>query len=131
MVVINLGITEFAFAVDDFMNPKEFKDGEAICTLLVRLLLLEPGLIQSHPDMGIGLMSKYRYSVEGTASTLQNDLQRQIDKYLPSLQGTKVTVTERDSKYYIAAEFESVLYGVSFDTSSGMIQTNTASLADL
>ena len=131
MVVINLGITEFAFAVDDFMNPKEFKDGEAICTLLVRLLLLEPGTIQSHPDMGIGLMSKYRYSAEGTASVLQNDLQRQVDRYLPSLQGTKVTVTERDSKYYIAAEFESVLYGVSFDTSSGMIQTNTASLADL
>lgn len=126
-----MGITEFAFAVDDFMNPKEFKDGEAICTLLVRLLLLEPGTIQSHPDMGIGLMSKYRYSAEGTASVLQNDLQRQVDRYLPSLQGTKVTVTERDSKYYIAAEFESVLYGVSFDTSSGMIQTNTASLADL
>lgn len=131
MVVINLGITEFAFAVDDFQNPKVFKDGEAICTLLVRLLLLEPGLIQSHPDMGIGLMSRYRYSVEGSASQLQNDLQKQIDKYLPQIQGTKVSVTEKDSKYLIAAEFESVLYGVSFDQTSGEIQTNTASLADL
>lgn len=126
-----MGITEFAFAVDDFQNPKIFKDGEAVCTLLVRLLLLEPGTIQSHPDMGVGLMSRYRYSVEGTASALQSDIQRQIEKYLPSLQGTRVTVTEKDHKFYIAAEFEDVLYGVSFDQVTTEIFTNTASLADL
>ena len=52
-----MAITEFSFSVDDFENPKTYKDAEAIATLLVRLLILEPGTFQSHPDMGVGLYS--------------------------------------------------------------------------
>ena len=126
-----MSINEFAFAVDDFQNPKVFKDGEAVCTLLVRLLLLEPGTIQSHPEMGVGLMSRYRFSIEGTASELQSDFQRQVDKYLPELQGVKISVTEKDKQFLIAATFENVLYGVSFNTETSEIITNIASLADL
>ena len=126
-----MSISEFAFAVDDFQNPKIFKDGEAVCTLLVRLLLLEPGTIQSHPEMGVGLMTKYRFSVEGTASELQGDFQRQVDKYLPELQGVKINVTEKDKQFLIAATFEDALYGISFDTETSEIKTNNASLADL
>ena len=126
-----MSISEFAFAVDDFQNPKVFKDGEAVCTLLVRLLLLEPGTIQSHPEMGVGLMSRYRFSIEGTASELQSDFQRQVDKYLPELQGVKINVTEKDKQFLIAATFENVLYGVSFNTETSEIITNIASLADL
>lgn len=126
-----MSISEFAFAVDDFQNPKVFKDGEAVCTLLVRLLLLEPGTIQSHPEMGVGLMSKYRFSVEGSAAELQSDFQRQVDKYLPELQGVKISVTEKDKQFLIAATFENALYGVSFNTETSEIITNIASLADL
>ena len=61
-----MSITEFGFSVDEFQNPKNYKNAEAIATLLSRLLLLEPGTIQSHPDMGVGLYSKYHYSVEGS-----------------------------------------------------------------
>lgn len=126
-----LSISEYAFSVDDFNNPKVFKDAEAVMVLLTRLLLLEPGTYQSHPDMGVGLISRYRYSVEGNASRLQSDIQQQIQKYLPELQGTNVTVTESNGQYLIAAEFEGILYGVSFDTKTSKIKTSTASLADL
>ena len=126
-----MSIHEYAFSVDDFQNPKEFKDAEAVCTLLVRLLLLEPGTYQSHPEMGVGLISKYRFSVEGTASDLQSDFQRQIEKYLPQLQGVRVSVTEKDHKFNIAAEFENVLYGISFDQTTSEVNADIASLADL
>lgn len=126
-----MSISEFAFSVDDFKNPKVFKDAEAVMTLIVRLLLLEPGTIQSHPYMGVGIISRYRYSVAGAAQQLQSDIYQQIEKYVPQLQGTRVSVTENDGKFYIAVEFENILYGVSFDKSTSEIITNTASLADL
>lgn len=126
-----MAISEFAFSVDDFQNPKVFKNGEAVCTLLVRLLLLEPGTIQSHPEAGVGLISKYRYSVEGSAAELRGDFQRQIEKYLPQLQGVHLSVVERDHKLFITAEIGDVLYGISFDQSTLKIDTDYKSLSDL
>lgn len=126
-----MSISEFAFSVDDFKNPKVFKDAEAVMTLIVRLLLLEPGTFQSHPNMGVGIISRYRYSPVGHAQELQSDIYQQIEKYVPQLQGTRVTVSEDDGRYLIAAEFENILYGISFDKSTSEIITNTASLADL
>lgn len=131
MVVIYLALTEQAFSIDDFQNPKVFLNGQAVCTLLVRLIMLEPGTIQSHPDMGVGIVSRYRYSVEGTESELQADIQRQVNKYLPGLQGVRITVKQQDHAFYIAAEYEGVLYGVSINTETSEIRTNSASLADL
>ena len=126
-----MAIHEFALTIDDFQNPKVYKNGDAILTLLTRLLLLEPGTIQSHPEMGVGLISKYRFSVEGNASVHQSDFQRQLDKYLPQLQGIKVNVTEKNSSYFITAEFERVLYGISFDTKKSSIITDSIPLSDL
>lgn len=126
-----MAIHEFGLSVDDFQNPKVYKNGDAILTLLTRLLLLEPGTIQSHPEMGVGLISKYRFSVEGNSQTLQSDFQRQLDKYLPQLQGIKVKVVEKESCYFITAEFERILYGISFDTKKSTVITDTMLLSDL
>ena len=126
-----MAIHEFGLSIDDFQNPKVYKNGDAILTLLTRLLLLEPGTIQSHPEMGVGLISKYRYSVEGSAALLQSDFQKQVDKYLPQLQGIKIRVVEKGKSYFITAEFEQVLYGISFDTQTSNIITDTMLLSDL
>ena len=126
-----MAITEFAFSVDDFKNPKIYKDAEAVATLLTRLLLLEPGTIQSHPDVGVGIMSRYRFSVEGSASELQADFQRQIEKYLPQFQGARVTVREQNKTFIIAAEIDDTLYGIYYDTNTSNISTSYNKLADL
>ena len=117
-------------SVDDFKNPKTYSDREAVCVLLVRLLLLEPGTFQSHPNMGVGLVSKYRYGVD-VASDLQSNFKNQIELYLPQLQGCRVNVTQSGNVLNIAVEYNNVLYGVSFNQSSNKISTNSASLADL
>lgn len=126
-----MAITEFAFSVDDFKNPKIYKDAEAVATLLTRLLLLEPGTIQSHPDVGVGIMSRYRFSVEGSASELQADFQRQIEKYLPQFQGARVTVREQNKTFIIAAEIDDTLYGIYYDTNTSNISTSYNKLVDL
>lgn len=73
--------------------------------------------------MGIGIVSRYRYSFEGTgvANTLKNDIQRQIEKYLPELQGVDVQVTEQENSYVIKIIIDEVLYDFTFNTSSGTL----------
>ena len=74
-----MAISEFSFSVDDFKSPKVYKNPKAVAVLLTRLLLLEPGTIQSHPEMGVGLYSNFMYGMEGaTASSLKSSIQKQI-----------------------------------------------------
>lgn len=126
-----MAITEFSFSVDDFQNPKVYKDAEAISTLLVRLLLLEPGTFQSHPEMGVGLISKYRFGVEGVAQELQSNFQSQIETYLPQFQGARVSCREKEGVLMIAAEIDNTLYGIYFDSSTNNIKTDYARLSNL
>lgn len=126
-----MAITEFSFSVDDFQNPKIYKDAEAVSVLLTRLLLLEPGTIQSHPEAGVGLMSKYRFGVEGVANDLRADFQNQIESYLPLLQGVRVTTREKDRTLIIAVEVDNILYGIYYDTNTSTITSDYTSLSNL
>lgn len=126
-----MAITEFAFSVDDFKNPKTYKNAEAVATLLVRLLLLEPGTIQSHPDMGVGLISRYRFSVEGEGAKLQGEYQRQVEKYLPQFQGAQITVKEKNKQFQISVQIDDTLYGIYYDTNTTAVQTGYTKLIDL
>ena len=44
---------EFVISTNAFELPKILEGNEAEYTLIIRLLLLEPGTNQNHPDMGI------------------------------------------------------------------------------
>lgn len=122
---------EFTFSVDDFENPKVLKDGEAVATLLARLLLLEPGTIQSHPDMGVGINSKYKYSVEGEAQELENDFKEQIKKYLPKFKDAVIKVNEKNGGYFISAQIDSSMYGIFYDKDTSTLSTDYTSLSNL
>lgn len=126
-----MAFKEFSFSVDDFQNPKVYKDSEAMCTLLVRLLLLEPGTIQSHPEAGVGLMSKYAYSIEDDVSGLKTDFQKQIETYLPDFQGVTVNVKLKNKVLYIGVEIDGTIYGIYYDENTSSITTNYIRLADL
>ena len=126
-----MAVTEFSFSYDEFKNPKKYKDSEAIATMLTRLLLLEPGTIQSHPDMGVGLVSKYKYSMEGTESELKRDFERQIEKYLPQFRGVKVGVKIKNGTFMISTEIDKTLYGIYYNVSTDDIKSGYTRLSDL
>ena len=126
-----MSITEFGFSVDEFQNPKNYKNAEAIATLLCRLLLLEPGTIQSHPDMGVGLYSKYHYSIEGTANELRSNFQSQIEQYLPQFQSVNVTVKEKDRHFIIGAEIDNNLYAFYYDTDNSSMRVTYTPLSEI
>lgn len=46
---------EHVLSLNDFNMPKVFDASNSIYVLIVRIILLEPGTFQSHPEMGIGI----------------------------------------------------------------------------
>ena len=99
--------------------------------LLTRLLLLNKGTIQSHPDMGVGLVENYRYAMEGEENKLRSEFKQQIDTYLPDLQGADVTVEFRDYTFYIAVTVDKTIFGFMYDIENQNLKTQYSSLSDL
>lgn len=92
---------EPVLSIDSFNKPKILEGKEAIGTLLVRLIQLEPGTIPSRPTMGVGLLSNYRYCDEQKALRLQDHIKEQIRVFLPHYQGVRVSTYLNDDKSLI------------------------------
>lgn len=123
--------TEFLMSVNTFNEPTVLEGDKAVGTLLTRLLLLEPGTIQTHPAMGVGLVSKYRYCMEGEEYNLQVDFQKQIENYLPQFQGVKVTVQQKDMSFIIAVQIDSKLFSIDYNTNTNGVQTKYTTLSNI
>ena len=54
-------LKEYVIGTNDFKQPEEYLGKKAVGLLVERLLLLEPGTDPMRPEMGVGLVSKYRY----------------------------------------------------------------------
>lgn len=82
-----------------FSMPKVFNKSEAAYIHLIYLIYLEPGKFQSHPSMGVGIISKYRFNNDDNMlQQLQSDIKYQIETFLPELQTTDVAVGLLDNK---------------------------------
>ena len=117
---------EHLLSINKFEKPTVAKDNDAVSILITRLILLEPGTIQSHPEMGVGLVSRYRYSEIRNIESLRRDIADQIAKYLPTLSGTDVEVTANDKSITISVTADNVMYSYNFDAA-----TSTLTLKDL
>lgn len=95
------------------------------------MLLLEPGTFQSHPEMGVGLVSKYRYTMEDKLNTLRDDFRSQIEKYLPQYQGVEVNCMMQDKICYITAKIDGTLYAFFYDSNKNDLNYTFKTLADL
>ena len=89
---------EYLLTTDEFNNPKVLTGKDAISQLLVHLILLEPGTYAARPQMGIGLVSRYRAMSEDDLDKLRNDIKNQIEQYLPEFAGCRVEVALGDDK---------------------------------
>lgn len=102
---------EMLLSVDSFKKPKVLEGKDAIGTLLVRLIQLEPGYFASRPKMGVGLLSNYRYCDEEKALQLQDHIKNQIRTYLPQYQAVKViTKLNPGGKLVIDITIDETLY---------------------
>lgn len=73
---------EYLLGTDDFNKPKIIYGKKAIGLLMCRLLLLEPGTDPMRPEMGVGLVSKYRYMFPDNLADLKRNISDQLNRYL-------------------------------------------------
>lgn len=102
---------EYAISVNEFNSPTVFKNKDAISQLLIHLILLEPGTITSKPKMGVGLISRYRGNSIDSLDQLKQDIQDQIELYLPDLSAVSVDVQlDSNNQLILNIDVDGVLY---------------------
>ena len=122
---------EHVLSLNDFNMTKVFNESDSAYVLIIRLLLLEPGKFQSHPEMGVGIRSRYRFNNdENFLMNLQNDIKKQIDKYLPELSATDVTITSNNKVLGIIINTADGAYVVSYDTTTDVMQAAATHVLD-
>ena len=83
---------EYLLGINSFNKPATVEGPYAICTLLMELILMEPGSNPLKPEMGVGIKN-YRYARDG-ASKLINAIQNQISQYIPEFNTVQVELEE-------------------------------------
>lgn len=89
---------EYLLDYDSFNKPKILTDQKAIACLLTRLILLEPGTNPLMPEMGVGIVSKYRYLGADQEKNLTRDITNQINTFLPEATCTNVELIYNNDK---------------------------------
>ena len=110
-------ITEYSLNLDSFLNPTIYKGRSAVEILICRLILLEPGTIETHPNMGVGISSKYRNMASSDLTELDNDIKDQITTYMPFIYGVEVkTAVLKKGILRIAIKANDELFALTFDS---------------
>lgn len=112
-------IKEYLMTTNNFNKAKVLKDQDAIYVLLVKLALLEPGTYESHPDMGLGLRSKYRYSFD--ADKIRSDYLKQIQTYLPMFNNVEVLTEIKDHYLILQVRIDNTVYPLYLNTESNQL----------
>ena len=113
---------EYLLSINEFVQPKILKRDQAAYTDIIRLFLLEPGTNQTHPEMGIGIRSRYRFSDTSEISKLQKEVKDQLAEYLPNLLIMDVQIETYGTTLaiFISSQDESI-YGIGYNTDTGTI----------
>lgn len=92
--------------------------------LLIRLLLLTPGTIQSHPNMGVGIVTKWRYCDVDRLGELQTEITEQISTYLPNLRLSEVNLKMKQNSKDLIVEIKvnGILYSYETDNDNNTIK---------
>lgn len=87
---------EYLFSVNEFNEPTVLTGKAAIATLLVRLIMMDPGSDPLHPTMGVGIKN-YRFgynNIENFRKTVED----QIKIFLPMYQNATVAIINTPDK---------------------------------
>lgn len=104
-------------SLNEFNRPKVFNASDSAYVHIIQLILLEPGKYQSHPKMGVGIRSRYRYNNhDNFIVDLKADIKNQIESYLPELVNVNVTLTHNNGVLGIVIDTSTGTYVVAYDS---------------
>ena len=87
-------MNEYLLDVDKRQQPKVFTKYEGDRINVFRLIMLEPGTFPTHPTLGVGLVSRWRFrDVDTIKSSLASTIEAQLKDFMPQLIDPQVAVT--------------------------------------
>lgn len=121
----------YLLSLNDFGMPKVLDGTDAMYTNLVYLILLEKGKFQSHPDMGVGIRSRYRFNNdENFLQDLQKDITDQISQYLPELSMLDVSVNCSHEILGIIINTEQGAYALAYNAANDVMDAPASYVLD-
>lgn len=118
--IANVSTEEPLMSVNNFHKPIVVKDEDAAVLLITRLILLEPGTFQTHPNMGVGIVSRFRHGLDTDIKRLESEITTQISKYLPMFTTVQVSVEidndNKTLKIYVTSDQIHTIIPISTDT---------------
>jgi len=124
-------LQEHLLSLNNFGMPKVYSGTDAMYTKIVQLILLEKGIYQSHPDMGLGLKSRYRYNnSENFLQTLQMDISNQIERFLPSLTMIDISLNIKNNILGIIINTEQGVYTLAYNGSTDVMDAPATYVLD-
>jgi hypothetical protein len=99
-------------------------------TMISRLILIRKGTYPDHPDMGIDIVGRYRFTFEEETKLLSREIEEQANKYLPEFYPIKVyceLIQDKEKHkihiHIIINEIEYLLiYNISNNTLEGLLE---------
>ena len=123
-------ITEHLIATDVYKRPFTIKDKDALAVLIIRLLIMHPGTNPLHPEMGIGLVERYRYCSADDISTLNSEIEEQMKQFLPNFRYTNVECTMVDKYIDINIAIDDTLFSFTTQTDDSKLLPGQIKLSD-
>ena len=118
-------LKEYLLSINEFVQPKVLKGESAAFADILRLFLLEPGTNQTHPNMGIGIRSRYRFSDNSEISKLKQEVKDQMETYLPNLLVMDVQVEVYGTTVAIFISSQDEVFAVGYNTLNGKVTSLT------
>lgn len=105
-------VKEYLLSTNDFLEPESIKGTDAIGTIFVRLLMMNPGTNPLHPGMGVGI-GRYKFISEDDIGKLKTIIESQCTTYMPSNwmpTDINVTINEYSKALEISAIIDGTIY---------------------
>lgn len=123
-------ITEHLIATDVYNKPHTIKNKDALAVLIIRLLLMDPGTNPLHPEMGVGLVSRYRFSSSSDMTTLNSEISDQMKNFLPKFSYTNVSCSVKEGNIIVNISIDDTLYTFTTETDDSKILPGQIKLSD-
>lgn len=114
-------IVEHLIATDDYNKPYTLKDKDALAVILIRLLIMDPGTNPLHPEAGVGLVRRYRFSSPDDMPTLNREIDQQIRVYLPQFSYVNVECTFVEGAIHVNISIDDTLFAFTTETDAAKI----------
>lgn len=130
-------VSDYLLGLDDLQQPQRIdmsiiRPGEwnsAVLTI-IRLILMRKGQLEDHPEMGIDIRGRYRFSFDSELIQLSQEIQEQVAQYAPEFAPVDVMAIFRDKNGSSAAGVEiaivvnnvayTLLYNLQSETIEGL-----------